>query len=78
MQSRFAVTVILGSIVDQSTLSWLDGMATEITDGQTHLHGILPDQPALFGFLNRIRDLNLVINRINIIRVGDDFQPIPI
>ncbi len=45
--------------------SWFEGLAIRVEtnpeDGQvtTVLSGVLPDQPALHGILNIIRDLNL-------------------
>ena len=39
---------------------WLEGMAiTPLSTGGTLLSGTLADQAALYGLLNRIRDLNL-------------------
>jgi hypothetical protein len=39
---------------------WFDEMAIiNLPDGNTMLTGELPDQPALYGILNRIRDLDL-------------------
>jgi hypothetical protein len=39
---------------------WLDGMViTPLSTGGTLLSGMLADQAALYGLLNRIRDMNL-------------------
>jgi len=39
---------------------WLEGMViTPLSTGGTLLSGTLADQAALYGLLNRIRDLNL-------------------
>jgi hypothetical protein len=39
---------------------WLDDMAiTSLDTGETLLSGPLADQAALYGLLNRIRDMNL-------------------
>lgn len=41
---------------------WFEGMAIRIDpDGKTILKGLLADQSALFGVLNRIHDLNLIL-----------------
>lgn len=39
---------------------WFDGLAVEADEsGQTILSGLVPDQAALHGLLNKIRDLGL-------------------
>jgi len=38
---------------------WFDNMKIEVENGYTILSGKVPDQPALHGILNKIRDLNL-------------------
>ena len=41
---------------------WFEGMTfTHECDGTTTLHGLLPDQSALHGILEKIRDLNLCL-----------------
>ncbi len=52
--------------LDQSWKSWLGvtGMGYEIAEDGTPITVLtiaLPDQPALFGVLDHIRDLNLVL-----------------
>lgn len=47
--------------------SWFEGMSIrqelngESERATTVLYGAIPDQPALYGVLNKIRDLNLVL-----------------
>ena len=53
-------------VLDQSWSAWLGGVVitSEVAqDGSaiTTLVADVPDQPALFGILDRIRDLNLVL-----------------
>ena len=46
--------------LDKDWVEWFDNMPlTHTSEGQTILTGPIPDQPALHGTLNRIRDLNL-------------------
>ncbi len=67
---RLAVyAIVVGAALDPSWSAWFDGMAVEATvlpDGTpaTRLCGEVADQPALFGILLRIRDLNLELIRV--------------
>jgi hypothetical protein len=46
--------------LDEDWAEWFDNMnLTHTSEGQTILTGPIPDQAALHGILNRIRDLNL-------------------
>lgn len=52
---------------------WLAGLALRHEDdGTTTLHGLLPDQSALFGVLTKIRDLNLPLLAIERRDAGGD------
>ena len=56
--------------LDQSWADWLgqvEILAEPLPDGSlaTTLQGDFADQPALFGLLDRIRDLNLVLVSVN-------------
>lgn len=52
--------------LDQRWSSWFTGMKlTHMVGGETHLSGPLPDQAALHGLLERIRDLNLTLISVN-------------
>ena len=45
---------------------WFGGLAIENQpDGKALLSGPLPDQSALYGILNRIRDLGLILVSVN-------------
>ena len=46
--------------LDHSWSEWLDGLTfTHLANGETLLSGYLADQTALYGLLNKIRDMNL-------------------
>ena len=48
--------------LDQHWLNWFDGLELSYLEGDdTLLSGILPDQSALHGLLERVRDLNLTL-----------------
>lgn len=50
----------LGGELGPEWADWFDGMAiTPAGDGDTLLTGELPDQPALYGVLHKLRDLGL-------------------
>lgn len=54
------IKIILQVDLSESWAAWFEGMSIEKTeDNSTCLSGEIPDQPALYGLLERIRDLNL-------------------
>jgi hypothetical protein len=48
-------------VLDGSWSEWFEGLQIRNQGGDTVLSGILPDQPALHGILDRVRDLGLSI-----------------
>lgn len=44
--------------------SWFEDMHIECKQGTTVLYGEVADQPALHGLLKRVRDLGLIIVRV--------------
>ncbi len=52
--------------LDTRWSEWFTGMTMKHLDGDgTLISGVLPDQAALYGLLERIRDLNLTLISIN-------------
>ena len=48
--------------LDPSWSEWFDGLTiTHETGGETVLAGLLPDQAALYGILEKARNLNLTL-----------------
>jgi hypothetical protein len=68
MEYQIKVTGVL----DESWADWLGCVEIECNEENgspvTLIHGDIPDQPALFGILDHIRDLNLGL--ISVIRLG--------
>jgi hypothetical protein len=52
--------------LDGQWADWFDGMSITLEeDGTTLLSGPVPDQPALYGLLRRVRDLGLPLVAVN-------------
>jgi hypothetical protein len=59
-------------ILDHHWSEWFDGLQVE-TDGQdTVIVGRLPDQAALHGVLNKIRDLDLFLTSVTYVGAADE------
>lgn len=53
--------------LDNCWLVWFEGLLVEnLADGEVLVSGCLPDQAALFGLLNKIRDLNLKVVSLSV------------
>lgn len=62
--------------LDPRWSDWLDGLTlVPQDDGTTLLKGEVTDQTALYGLLNRLRDLNLTLLSINTQKQGTDQIP---
>ncbi len=47
--------------------SWFDNLMIDANDGETILKGTLPDRSALYGLLNRLRDLAIPLESVNVL-----------
>jgi hypothetical protein len=55
--------------LDSHWSEWFDGLAlTHEERGETTLSGPVPDQAALHGLLNKIRDLGLPLLAVNLVQ----------
>ncbi len=60
--------ILVKGHLDQRWSDWFTGMhLTNLENNQTLISGVLPDQAALFGLLERVRDLNLSLISVNCI-----------
>jgi hypothetical protein len=51
--------ILIEGILDEHWSAWLDGLGIESDGGETIISGALPDQSALCGLLDKLRDLGL-------------------
>ncbi len=59
----------VGASLEAETIDWLGDFAkVETENGLTVLVAKIPDQPALFGLLLRVRDLGLPLVSVNLIQ----------
>jgi hypothetical protein len=57
--ARYEVRV--DGVLDGRWSEWFEGLQIDTEGGETVLSGTLPDQPALHGVLDKVRDLGLCI-----------------
>jgi hypothetical protein len=57
--ARYEVRV--EGVLDGRWSEWFEGLQLQNQSGETILSGTLPDQPALHGILDKVRDLGLTI-----------------
>jgi len=56
--------------LDQRWTAWFEGLQMTSEGRQTVISGLLPDQPALHGVLNKVRDLGMCLFSVH--RLGPD------
>lgn len=69
-QSKFHVEIVLKECLDERLADWFAGFDLAANDGATLLTGRVPDQPALHGLFERIRDFNLHVVSIRVEEFG--------
>jgi hypothetical protein len=67
-------TITVSGRLDPARSGWFDGMEILPCGNCTLLKGALLDQAALFGVLNRIRDLGLDLTEVHFSKSGNLFQ----
>jgi hypothetical protein len=61
--------------LDPRWSGWFAGLCiTPLENGETLIAGVLPDQAALHGLLERIRDLNLTLISLNRISSSNEYK----
>ncbi len=61
------VEILVKGQIDAEWSAWLEGLAvTHTADGDTSLRGQVPDQPSLYGLLNRLSDLGMQLISVSI------------
>ena len=62
--------------ISETTLAWFEDMTVEFDETtsppQTVISGPMRDQAALYGCVNRIRDLGLVLLSINLVNTKEE------
>jgi hypothetical protein len=54
----------MDGVLDGRWSQWFEGLRIDHQGGETLLSGTLPDQPALHGILDKVRDLGLSITAV--------------
>lgn len=65
--SQFDCRIRFKNHLDNYWSSWFEGLAIKkLSNGEVLVSGYMPDQAALFGLLNKVRDLNLKLISLNV------------
>lgn len=59
-------------VLDGRWSEWFEGLEVESESGETILSGMLPDQPALHGVLDKVRDLGLTVVAVRRFPPGEE------
>jgi hypothetical protein len=70
---RYEIRV--GGVLDQRWSDWFAGLEIGSAGEDTVISGLLPDQAALHGVLNRIRDLDLFLISVESSDTGGPLPP---
>ena len=54
---------------------WLSLSIRHLPNGQSELSGVLPDSAALYGVLNRLRDLDALLLELHVEEISADSRP---
>ena len=58
--------------LDRRWAAWFEGLQVTSEGAETVIAGPLPDQPALYGLLAKVRDLGLCLISVRRLRPGHD------
>jgi hypothetical protein len=61
--------------LDARWSTWFDGLTVTVEDGNTLIHGQIVDQAALFGVLQKLRDLALPLISVELDSQGSTKPP---
>jgi hypothetical protein len=68
--ARYEVRV--EGVLDGRWSDWFEGLEVKSEGGETILAGTLPDQPALHGVLDKVRDLGLTVLGVRRLPPGEE------
>lgn len=67
MNQRMRMRLVVPGRLSTELAEWLEPLtAVELPDGHTELAGLLPDQSAVHAICNRLRDLGLALDSLNV------------
>lgn len=62
----------LDGVLDERWSAWFEGMEITNQGGETIISGTLPDQPALHGILEKVRNLGLCITTVRRLPLNEE------
>jgi hypothetical protein len=70
MKQSIVYQIRVKGYLEEEWSDWFDGMAiTRLENGETVLTGPIVDQPALFGLLFKVSNLNIALLSVNVVPV---------